>query len=77
MDLKTYISSQRGRAKQLAAQLKNVSPSYLSQMASGKAAISSTRCVEIELATNGQVSRRDLKPDDWQEHWPELAEQSP
>jgi len=27
----------------------------------------------IERATNGQVTRRDLRPLDWQAIWPELA----
>lgn len=31
-------------------------------------------CVAIERATDGAVSRRDLRPDDWQAIWPELAE---
>jgi DNA-binding transcriptional regulator YdaS (Cro superfamily) len=28
----------------------------------------------IERATNGLVTRRDLRPDDWKAIWPELAE---
>lgn len=32
------------------------------------------RCVEIELATQGAVSRKDLRPFDWKSIWPELAE---
>ena len=31
-------------------------------------------CAAIEQATNGAVTRRDLRPDDWQRIWPELAE---
>jgi DNA-binding transcriptional regulator YdaS (Cro superfamily) len=31
-------------------------------------------CVGLELATNNQVTRRDLRPDDWQLIWPELRE---
>ena len=31
-------------------------------------------CVVIERATEGAVTRRDLRPDDWQAIWPELAE---
>ena len=27
----------------------------------------------IERATNGQVTRRELRPNDWQQIWPELA----
>jgi DNA-binding transcriptional regulator YdaS (Cro superfamily) len=31
-------------------------------------------CSCIELATHGAVTRKDLRPDDWQKIWPELAE---
>jgi len=31
------------------------------------------RCPAIEKATDGQVSRRDLRPDDWWLIWPELV----
>jgi DNA-binding transcriptional regulator YdaS (Cro superfamily) len=27
----------------------------------------------IEAATDGEVTRKDLRPDDWQKIWPELA----
>ncbi len=33
-------------------------------------------CVAIERATNGLVTRRELRPDDWQAIWPELIESS-
>jgi len=73
MNLKTYITEgRRGTAASLAAVL-GVSPSYLSQMASGDAPVSPERCVEIEVATNGDVTRRDLRPEDWQRIWPELG----
>ena len=29
------------------------------------------QCVRIERLTNGVVSRRDLRPDDWQDFWPD------
>lgn len=29
-------------------------------------------CVRIEQATNGKVTRQDLRPHDWREIWPEL-----
>lgn len=32
-------------------------------------------CIAIERATKGAVTRRDLRPDDWHEYWPELANQ--
>lgn len=34
-------------------------------------------CVAIEGVTDGKVTRRDLRPDDWQDIWPELAESEP
>ncbi|WP_175786511.1 transcriptional regulator [Burkholderia anthina] len=73
MNLKDYIStSERGTAAKLAAHL-GVSASYLSQMASGLCPISEKRCVQIEQFTHGGVTRRDLRPDDWREIWPELV----
>lgn len=74
MNLKMHMSSlERGGATSLAKAL-GVSVSYLSQMASGAAAISPARCVAIEQATAGAVTRRDLRPDDWAAIWPELSE---
>lgn len=75
MDLKTYISAERGRAVALASRL-GVSPSYLSQMANGQSPISPERCVDIWRETGGEVTRQHLRPDDWQRIWPELAETS-
>lgn len=73
MNLKTYLSKlERGGASRLADAL-GVSISFMSQMASGAAAISPARCVAIEQATNGAVSRKDLRPDDWNLIWPELS----
>ena len=43
------------------------------QWASGVRAVPIDRCYAIEQATNGIVTRRDLRPDDWQKIWPELA----
>lgn len=34
-------------------------------------------CVLIERSTAGAVTRRDLRPDDWHEIWPELASDTP
>lgn len=74
MNLKEYIdTTDRGGAKRLAERL-GISKSYLSQMASGQAFINPERCVIIEIATNGVVCRRDLRPHDWMKIWPELIE---
>ena len=72
MELKKYIDDlERGEAKKLASTL-GVSSSFLSQMASGRCPVSPVRCVEIEVATQGSVTRQDLRPDDWDRIWPEL-----
>lgn len=74
MNLKTYLSRlERGGASRLASDL-GVSISFLSQMASGIASISPARAVEIEKATSGAVTRKDMRPDDWKAIWPEIAQ---
>ncbi len=35
------------------------------------------QCVRIEQLTAGAVTRRDLRPEDWRDIWPELAGQQP
>jgi len=73
MDLKTFIATgKRGTAKELAKRL-GVSPSYLSQMASGKAPISPEMAVRIEFETGRTVTRKDTFADRWLLIWPELA----
>ena len=69
MRLKEYFKAKRGNAKSLTEKL-GVSKSYLSQMA--VVGVSPKRAVEIEFATDGAVTRRDLFPDDWRLIWPEL-----
>ncbi|PWC10518.1 transcriptional regulator [Brenneria corticis] len=77
MELKKYINNlERGGAKRLAETL-GVSRSHLSQMASRRCPISPQRCVEIEVATDGCVSRQDLRPHDWSKIWPELTSNKP
>jgi DNA-binding transcriptional regulator YdaS (Cro superfamily) len=77
MKLSEYIREERGNGAALAAAL-DISPSYLSQLATPGASVSPVRCVAIEAATEGKVTRKDLRPDDWEAIWPELAiEQQP
>jgi DNA-binding transcriptional regulator YdaS (Cro superfamily) len=76
MNLKQYIlNSDRGTAATLAEKL-NISASYLSQLASGKAPISTERAVEIELHTDGIVTREEMFPDSYLAKWPELADRN-
>jgi len=76
MELNLYLKRNHGNASRLAATL-GLSPVLVSQWAVGKRAVPVTRCTAIERATNGLVTRRDLRPNDWWAIWPELAEQGP
>lgn len=53
------------------AKLIDVSAGMLSQWISGHRPISPEKCVAIEQATNGEVTRKDMR-EDWREIWPEL-----
>lgn len=70
MDLKTYLKTH----KQVdLARAVGVTTGAVHQWANGMIAIAIERCVPIERATSGLVTRRDLRPDDWADIWPELA----
>lgn len=43
-------------------------------MISGEKKVPLAQCMPIERATNGEVTRRDLMPDTYLSHWPELAD---
>lgn len=49
-----------------------VSPGMISLWVTGRKAVTPARCVAIENATNGQVTRKELRPADWHLIWPEL-----
>lgn len=74
MDLDSYLSQPGVTATGLAAEL-GINPDQIRQWRHRYAARypSPANCVAIERATNGLVTRRDLRPDDWQDIWPELA----
>jgi len=73
MKLRQWTKEKAGRPIFLAVEI-GASPVLISQWATGKRAVPIERCVPIERATQGEVSRIDLRPDDWQEIWPELAQ---
>lgn len=56
------------------AEMVGVSIGMVSQWISGHRPVSPIQCVAIEKATNGLVTRKDLRPDDWYLIWPELIE---
>jgi len=77
MKLQDYLSEQgRGSLVKLAGEL-GVSAPTLYQWAAGIRPVPPKRCVAIELATAGKVTRKDFRPNDWADHWPELAQVDP
>lgn len=71
MEIKKYLKV-RGNQSALALAL-GESPAFVNKIAKGEKQVPLEWCAKIEVATKGQVTRRDLRPKDWQIHWPELA----
>ena len=74
MDLNLYLDSPGGlSAAELARQIK-ASPAFVYQWRRKIRPVPAGFCAAIERATNGAVSRKELRPDDWQAIWPDLQE---
>ena len=72
--LSEYLSSAGiGAITQLSLAIKAHHPDVIS-WSKGKRPVPIWRCLAIEQATNGAVTRKDLRPDDWERIWPELSE---
>lgn len=50
-----------------------IADAYLYQVLTGRREASPTLCVQIETASEKQVTRQMLRPNDWRAIWPELA----
>ncbi|CAN7341867.1 helix-turn-helix domain-containing protein [Acidovorax sp. LjRoot74] len=51
----------------------DVAPAIVHQWRGGLRPVPVQHCLAIERATEGAVTRRDLRPDDWHLIWPELG----
>lgn len=51
-----------------------VEPAFVSQWLTNKRPVPARLCPAIEQATSGAVTRKDLRPDDWMQFWPELID---
>lgn len=72
MNLKSYLSQERGRQRELAKAINAHAPD-ISKWADGTRPIPVHHGAPIELATNGAVTRQEMFPDTWQSIWPELS----
>lgn len=74
MDLKAHLSAApRGTAAAIARAV-GVSPVMVTQWANGDKEVPPRRCMAIELATHGAVTRADLRPEDYWLIWPDLPQ---
>lgn len=62
-----YFGSQSALASQLGVKQQSLQLWY-----SGKRSVPIKRCVQIERLTNGAVTRKDLRPDDYHEIWTDI-----
>jgi DNA-binding transcriptional regulator YdaS (Cro superfamily) len=74
MQLRTYLNGQpRGAVARLAAEI-GAHRVLVSQWAADDGRpVPIEHCPAIERATDGAVTRRELRPRDWHRIWPELV----
>ena len=58
------------------AELAGISPQYLYQCLSGRRCMGSLLAARVEHVTNGAVTRKELRPNDWHLVWPELKDEA-
>ncbi|MDN7936414.1 YdaS family helix-turn-helix protein [Burkholderia metallica] len=73
MELSNYLASRKVTQAAFATRL-GVSQGLIYQWLTGRRPIAIDKCVAIERITAGEVTRRDLRPADWRDIWPELAQ---
>lgn len=71
--LKEWLDEKNGRRIELARAL-SVPQSFVTKIASGERPIPINHMAAIEAFTNGAVTRREMRPDDFARIWPELAD---
>ena len=71
LDAAKHVGSVSALAKSLGVQ-----PPTVHQWCKGERPVPIEKCVAIEQATKGAVTRQMLRPDDWEAIWPELASKS-
>lgn len=71
-----YLNSLAKDARAPFAERCGTTEGYLRKAASTGQLLGTTTCVLIEQESGKAVTRKDLHPDDWQAHWPELANEA-
>lgn len=73
-ELRRYLKTLSVDAQRDFAARSGTTLGYLRKMISIKSVLREKICAALERESAGAVTRRDLRPDDWQQIWPELAE---
>ncbi len=76
MNLNEWLKQERGRQAELARHL-GIKPPQVADWISRDKPVPVVHMAAIEAYTAGAVTRRDMRPDDWQRIWPELAAAMP
>lgn len=71
MKLKDFLRKNRGMQSVLAKHL-GVSTGFINHISLGRRAVPIHHCLKIEEFTNGEVTRKDLRPDDWHLIWTDI-----
>ncbi|GHZ87291.1 helix-turn-helix domain-containing protein [Vibrio cholerae] len=72
-ELKVYLKSLKTSERHAFAKRVGTSLSYLRKVMSiQQTNLHPLTCALLEKESNGKVSRKSLRPDDWQLIWPEL-----
>lgn len=71
MKLDAFLKEKRGRQAWLAREI-NVTAGFINQLSKGTRPIPARLAVQIEQATGGEVTRKDMFKN-WIEIWPDLS----
>lgn len=70
-ELRLYLNSFHWKSREFATKC-GTSIGYLRKALSRNHELGAALCVLIEKFSNGEVTRKDLHPVDWESIWPEL-----
>lgn len=77
MKLIDYLKPLSAPQRQALASACETTLGHLKNVGYGYRPCAAELAVRIEQRTAGAVTRQDLRPDDWRDIWPELAEPEP
>lgn len=75
MSIQNYLDKHNLTQKQFAASV-GVTAGMVNQWIKNIRPVSTLKARRIEEITNGELSRKALRPLDWEAQWPELAEKA-